>query len=754
MAQSGYLVLALLLLAGLFGLTFWIYRRQRVVIEQLLASNTLAPAAPAAPAATQPAAESALLLPTNLPADTHAAPVSVLADRVHEAVLLHGPDGIVYANQQFSTLLGAPAADLVGVKLAEILPPEYSDLVADNIRRRLAGESVAERYEVDLLGLQGQNVRLELSSWPIVHAGKPVLLIIGVEVLPTQTFAILDALSGGQRRSRARLALESLNEAVITTDARGRVDYINAAASALLGISADSARGQELESISKSFDEANRKLFLEPARQALVSGAPLNLGRRALVLARQSGSDRHVELSAAPLRTETGDVTGSVLMLHDVTEARGLSRQMSYQATHDALTGLINRREFERRLQESVEERHLSAGSSVLCYLDLDRFKQVNDTAGHQAGDALLRDLAKLLRETVRDTDTVARLGGDEFGVLLPGCPLEKARQIADDLCRKVADNRFVWKDNVFEIGVSIGLVGIGPDAGSMEQLLTAADSACYAAKRQNEHVVIYSPEDATDARTAGDIQWLKRLQIALRDKHFELYRQPIVAAFSGEEQGPAMEVLMRLRGEDGATIEPAEFLGAAQHYRLMSLIDRRVIQTALTALGNGEIALPPKRSIAINVSSQTLADPQFLEFVVECLDSTGANPSQVCFEIAESAVMANMDITRRFIGVLHGMGCRFALDDFGSGLGSFNNLKSLAVDYLKIDGSIMRNIGSDPVNQELVGAMMRMARALNVKVIAEQLEDSAAIDAARRMGVDFLQGYAVARPEPMALAA
>jgi EAL domain-containing protein (putative c-di-GMP-specific phosphodiesterase class I) len=287
-----------------------------------------------------------------------------------------------------------------------------------------------------------------------------------------------------------------------------------------------------------------------------------------------------------------------------------------------------------------------------------------------------------------------------------------------------------------------------------MEQLLTAADSACYAAKRQNEHVVIYSPEDATDARTTGDIQWLKRLQIALRDKHFELYRQPIVAAFSGEEQGPAMEVLMRLRGDDGATIEPAEFLGAARHYRLMPLIDRRVIQTALTALGNGEIALPPKRSIAINVSSQTLADPQFLEFVVECLDSTGANPSQVCFEIAESAVMANMDITRRFIGVLHGMGCRFALDDFGSGLGSFNNLKSLAVDYLKIDGSIMRNIGSDPVNQELVGAMMRMARALNVKVIAEQLEDSAAIDAARRMGVDFLQGYAVARPEPMALAA
>jgi EAL domain-containing protein (putative c-di-GMP-specific phosphodiesterase class I) len=299
-----------------------------------------------------------------------------------------------------------------------------------------------------------------------------------------------------------------------------------------------------------------------------------------------------------------------------------------------------------------------------------------------------------------------------------------------------------------------VGLVEMASGSASLEQLMAAADSACYVAKRQGSHVSVYSAEDETTARASGELHWLKTLQGALKEKRFELYSQPITAAFGGDDPGPAMEVLVRLKGEDGETFAPHDFMNAAEQYRLMSLIDRRVIQTTLTALGNGDIALPPKRSVAINISGQTLSDTQFLEFVVECFDSTGANPAQVCFEISEGAVMANVDFTRRFIGVLHGMGCRFALDDFGSGLGSFANLKNLAIDYLKIDGAFMRNLGRDTVNQEMVTAMMRMARALNIKVIAEQLEDSAAVDAARRIGVDYLQGFAVARPESMSIAA
>jgi diguanylate cyclase (GGDEF)-like protein len=454
------------------------------------------------------------------------------------------------------------------------------------------------------------------------------------------------------------------------------------------------------------------------------------------------------------MREETGELAGAVLLLHDVTEARGLTRQMSYQATHDALTGLVNRREFEHRLQEGIDIAHRGDGAHVLCYLDLDRFKLINDSSGHLAGDSLLRDVAKLLRDAVRDSDTVARIGGDEFGLLLVGCPLEKARQIADDVCRKVAEYRFVWKDKIFNVGASIGLVEIARDSGTLEEALAAADSACYVAKRQGGHVAIYSARDEAFARQSGEIQWLQMLQGALRENRFELYCQPIVAAVSGDENGPAMEVLVRLKDDAGREVAPVDFLKAAERYRLMGLIDRRIVQSTLTALGSGVLAVPPRRSVAINISGQTLADLQFLEFVVECFDSTGAQPAQVCFEIAENAVIANTEQARRFIGVLHGMGCRFALDNFGSGLGSFSNLKNLAVDYLKIDGSFIRNLGRDAVNQAMVTAMIRLARTLNFKVIAEQIEDSASVEAARRMGVDYLQGFAIGRPAPLALAA
>jgi diguanylate cyclase (GGDEF)-like protein len=466
------------------------------------------------------------------------------------------------------------------------------------------------------------------------------------------------------------------------------------------------------------------------------------------------GADHLVELSAAPIQIETGETIGAVVLLHDVTEMRGVARQMSYQATHDALTGLVNRREFERRLQEAVDTAHRGDGAHVLCYLDLDRFKNINDTSGHVAGDAMLRESAKILRDAVRDSDTVARVGGDEFGLLLVGCPLEKARQIADDVCRAVNEFRFVWKDKIFNIGVSIGLVEIARGSGTMEEALAAADSACYVAKRQGGHVAVYSARDEIYARETGEIQWLQTLQAALRDSRFELYCQPIVAAFASNDEGPAMEVLVRLRDDAGQHLSPIEFVRAAERYRLMGLVDRWVVQTTLTAMGRGAIALAAKRSVAINISGQTLLDNQFLEFVVECFDSTGANPAQVCFEIAENAVVGNLEQTRRFIGVLHGMGCRFALDDFGSGLGSFANLKNLAVDYLKIDGSFFKNLARDTVNQAMVTAMIRLARSLNFKVIAEQVEDASALDAARRMGVDYLQGYAIGRPEKLAMAA
>jgi diguanylate cyclase (GGDEF)-like protein/PAS domain S-box-containing protein len=676
-----------------------------------------------------------------------------LGERIHEAVLVHR-DVILYANRQFAALVGADRADLAGRRLGDLVAPEYAELVNENIRRRLAGEPAAERYEVEILGREGQVSRLEISSARVDYDGGSGLLMTGVEILPTQT---VEALRVKTENGSAAylLALHSLSEAVIATDLEGHISYLNPAAERLTATAAEQATGKTLEEIVGLVDETDRRLLSDPVRQALTSGAAVTLGRRALLISRAGAGEHSIELSATPMRTAAGEQVGVVVLLHDVSEQRGLARQMSYQATHDALTGLVNRREFERRLEEAIESGHRGDGQHVLCYLDLDRFKVVNDTSGHLAGDSMLREVAKLLRDAVRDSDTVGRLGGDEFGMLLVGCPLEKARQIADDVCRAVGDHRFVWRDQIFNIGVSVGLVEISRESGTLEELLTAADSACYVAKKQGSgRVAVYSARDEALARHTGEIQWLQKLQSALKESRFQLYYQPIVPAYGTDGGGPAMEVLVRLQEEDGHQVSPAEFVRAAERYRLMGLVDRWVVQTTLAALGRGAIPMQDNRCVAINISGQTLADSQFLEFVVECLDSTGVTPVQVCFEISETAVVANLDHARRFVGVLHGMGCQFALDDFGSGVGSFSNLKSLPLDYLKIDGSFIRNLARDSVNQAMVTAMIKLARTLNFKVIAEQVEDSAALDAARRMGVDFVQGYAIARPLPLPLAA
>jgi diguanylate cyclase (GGDEF)-like protein/PAS domain S-box-containing protein len=674
-----------------------------------------------------------------------------LGDRIHEAVLVHR-EAILYANRQFASLVGVDRVELIGRRLADLVPPEYAELVSENVRRRLAGEQSAERYEIEMVGLQGQVSRLEITSTPVEYDQGNALLITGVEIIPTQTTPAL-RLPGDVASLPHLQVLNSLAEAVIATDKDGHITFMNPAAEQLTGSTAEMAAGKSLEAIVSLVDETDRRLLSDPVRQALTSGAAVNLSRRALLLSRSNGAERSIEISASPIRTGPNESSGAVIMLHDVTELRGLAR-LSYQATHDALTGLVNRRDFERRLQEAIESGQRGDGQHVLCYLDLDRFKIVNDTSGHLAGDSMLREVAKLLRDAVRDSDTVARLGGDEFGMLLVGCPLEKARQIADDVVRAVNDYRFAWRDRIFNIGISVGLVEISRESGTLEELLAAADTACYVAKKQGTGgVVVYSARDEALARHTGEIQWLQRLQGALKENRFHLYHQVIVPA-PGVSGGPAMEVLVRLRDEAGHELPPAEFIRAAERYRLMGLVDRWVVQTTLAALGRGAIPVPADRSVAINISGQTLSDVQFLEFVVDCLDSTGVTPAQVCFEITESAVMANLDHARRFIGVLHGMGCQFALDDFGSGVGSFSNLKNLPLDYLKIDGSFMRNLARDPVNQTMVTAMIKLARTLNFKVIAEQVEDTAALDAARRIGVDYLQGYAIGRPQPLLLAA
>ncbi|HET9474488.1 MAG TPA: EAL domain-containing protein [Steroidobacteraceae bacterium] len=699
-----------------------------------------------------------------------------LGERIHEAVLVHR-EVILYANSQFASFVGVDRVDLIDRKLADLVAPEYADLVAENLRRRLSGSHAAERFEVEMVGLQGQLSLLELTTVPIEFEGAPALLVTGVEVIPTRKLRAIASGKIDEKEAAARAALvapplpppppppppvqvfamQSLAEAIVTTDVEGHLTYLNPAAEKLLGVSRAQAAGRLLEEIVGLIDQNDRKLLADPVREAIGggNGSPHTLARRAVLFGKSSGEERAIEIAASPLSDHNGELTGAVVLLHDVTELRGQHRQMSYQATHDALTGLVNRREFERRLEEAIEAARRGEATHMLCYLDLDRFKIVNDSSGHLAGDSMLRDAAKLLRDAVRDSDTVARIGGDEFGMLLVGCPLDKARQIADDVCRAVAGFRFVWHDRVFNIGVSIGLIEIGREAGSVEQLLAAADSACYVAKKEGAgRVSVYSARDEALARSTGEIEWLQKLQGAIKEERFALYYQPIVAAYGGEIEGPSMEVLLRMLDESGKEIQPADFVQAAERFRLMASVDRWVVQTTLTSLSRNAFQLAQDRSVAINISGQTLSDPQFLEFVVECLDVTGVLPGQVCFEIAEAAVVGNLEHARRFIGVLHGMGCKFAIDDFGSGVGSFSSLKTLELDYLKLDGSFMRNLARDSVSQTMVTAMIKLARTLNFKIIAEQVEDNAALDAARRMGVDYIQGFVIARPARLATAA
>ncbi len=671
-----------------------------------------------------------------------------LTEAMHEGIAVDC-NGIALANARFAELCGAASpAQLVGRQLVDLVHPDFADLLGEILRRHRVGQPSPERFEAELRSTDGPGQRLEFAFQPTSYEGERALLVSAVEMSGRS-----DAGADSRGPGTAWEALDALGEGVITTDAEGRIVYVNQSGEQLIGKPAAEALGRSLQEVINLIDEDDRKALGDPVRQCLSTGARVHIGRRGMVVSNDGGGERSIELTVSPLRDATSEVSGTVITLRDVSDLRGLTRQMSYQASHDALTGLVNRREFEHRLQESLEVAHAGTARHVLCYLDLDRFKAVNDECGHVAGDSMLREVAALIKEEVRDSDTVGRLGGDEFGVLLVGCPLEKARQIADDVVRAVGDFRFVWKDKIFNVGVSVGLVEVSRESGSLEDLIGAADSACYVAKKQGGRVHVYSARDEAAARQRGEIHWLQLLQSALKEGRFELYAQPIVAMDAQATLGPGLEVLLRLRDEDGSIIVPGEFMVAAERYRLMPHVDRWVVQTSLAALGRGAVRLASGRSLCINLSGQTLGDAAFLEFVVDCLDRTGVAPDRVCFEVTENSVITNIEHARRFIGVLHGMGCRFALDDFGRGLSSFSNLRNLSLDYLKIDGYFIRNLASDNVNQAMVTAMIKLARSLNFQVVAEHVEDMSALDTARRMGVDFVQGYQVGRPQPLALA-
>lgn len=666
-----------------------------------------------------------------------------LANTMPEVVLVHR-DRVIFANHAASALMGLTPEQLTGRPVTDLVRPAYRAMTRKNIAGRLAGEPVPDRYEIQLISGEEGGLWVEASGTMIDYRGQKAILSIARDVSYRKSIEA----NLGRGKQQAQITLESIGEGVITADTEGVIDYLNGAAEKLTGFTRENAVGKRMTDLMTLVDETDRKDLGDPVTRCLAERRQIGLGRRALMIAKDGDRELSVELTASPIVGAGDTVAGAVVIMHDVTEMRGLTRRISYQAAHDALTGLINRTEFERRLAETLEGGHGDSVNSVLCYMDLDRFKAVNDTCGHLAGDNMLREVAKLIRDQVRDSDFVARLGGDEFGMLLIRCPLDKARQIADDVCNAIRDYRFVWQDRIFTIGISIGLVEVSRESGTLKDLLSAADSACYVAKQQGRgRVHVYSARDEVSARQRGDIHWLRQLQVSLRENRFELHAQPVISTAGRVTRGPALEVLLRMIDEDGKLVQPRQFIPAAERYQLMASIDRWVVQATLSAIAHGAIRLPDERSCSINLSAQALAEDGFLDFVVECLDHSQVPPHRICFEVSETAVMERFDQARRFVAVLHGIGCQFGLDDFGSGLGSFTTLRDLSIDYLKIDGTYTRDLRPETLNHQVVTAVTAVSRILGFRVIAEQVETQADFETLRAIGVDFIQGNFIDRP-------
>ena len=477
---------------------------------------------------------------------------------------------------------------------------------------------------------------------------------------------------------------------------------------------------------------------------------PEQVRRWDAALHRKGGGAVWMRMSA---RAMPGGVGGSSLLIvcEDITEAQELARQLSIEATHDALTGLINRREMERRLERALKTARQDGVEHALCYLDLDQFKVINDVCGHLGGDELLRQLGQILPEVVRQRDTLARLGGDEFALLMEHCALAQGRRVANALLKRIEDFRFVWADKSFRLGVSIGLVPINVDSESMTAVLGAADAACYAAKdRGRNRVHEYRADDLELAQRRSEMQWVARLDEALEGDSLFLCYQPIVAVRGPEDGGERFEMLLRMRAQDGQIISPGAFMAAAERFGLSTRIDRWVVHHALQWWGSQASRRQRLELCFINLSGRTLGEEGFVEFVRAELEASPLAPAQICFEVTETAAIANLSLAASFMGALQAMGCRFALDDFGSGLSSFAYLKTLPVDFLKLDGAFVKDIVDDPIDLAMVKAMNEIGHVMGKRTIAEFVENDLILAKLHALGVDYAQGYGVAAPQPL----
>lgn len=557
-------------------------------------------------------------------------------------------------------------------------------------------------------------------------------------------------------KERSFTALDSIADAVITTDANGNIDQLNQSAMLLFGQNLEKAYGKPLNNYLQFKTRQTDTLHENPAIQVIESAEAILLFENTYLVIREH-EEIVIELSVAPIFNRDKNIIGAVLVIKDVSEMRALTNELAHQACHDSLTGLLNRREFENRLEQTITEiRRYPDEQAWFCYMDLDRFKIINDTCGHLAGDELLKQIAHKIIHTTRDVDYIGRMGGDEFTIVLKRCDRETARKIMERIRNDIHDMRFCWDNKCFTITISIGIAEITAQSGNAYDILKAADTACYIAKESGRNRIhIFDEDDKISTHHQGEMEWVHRIYRAIETGQFVLFYQEIKAlkqdtAKHSDIETLHGELLIRMIDDDGNIIPPYAFIPAAERYGLMPEVDRHVVHIAISTISRHFLNPDVRNGLfAINLSAQSLSDDGFLEFVQSQLSASRVKPSNLCFEITETAAISNLVKATQFITSLKEKGCYFALDDFGSGLSSFAYLKNLPVDFIKIDGGFVKNMLTSSLDQALVSSVNQIGHVVGMKTIAEFVETHEIEEHLGKIGIDYAQGYGIARPEP-----
>jgi len=650
--------------------------------------------------------------------------------------------GHLYLPPHMASVLGWKQDELphhFGDWLTRIHPDDRQS-VEQTVWTAKAGQYIEQSYRV---GHDDQWHWLKSRSQVVRSAGGKAVRVVGtcVDITLQKQWESHHAAEAEQ----AKRLLASIGDAVLSTDAEGNVTYMNPVAEHITGWRLSEAEGMPVEAVLPLYDEKTRAPADGPITRCMQSRQVVMLTDHTILINRHGG-EIAIGDSAAPVLDDENRLIGAVMVFRDETRLRDMSRQMAWQLSHDSLTGLVSRHEFERNLQVLLEDARANGNEHALLFLDLDQFKLVNDTGGHIAGNELIKQLSQRLVSQLRRNDILARLGGDEFGALLERCPAEKALEIAEKLRNTVKGFHFAWQNRVFNVGVSIGLVMVTQDASSVADILSCADVACYTAKDDGRNRVhLYREDDQERAKKQRDIQVVSDIRSALAESKFTLFGQTLLAM--KETERSHFEVLLRMPDRYGLFVSPALFIPAAERYGVMPDVDRWVVRHALEMLArytNQHVDL------SINLSGASFQEEGMLEYIRDEINRIGIDPTRITFEITETAAVAHLASGVRFMHSLKTMGCRFALDDFGVGMSSFAYLKALPVDSLKIDGTFVRDMLINPFNHAIVKTINDLGQIMGKETVAEYVEDEALLEELRRIGVDHAQGYVICKPRPL----